>query len=75
MDEVAISREFGKMIRTYSDENRMKIHTRRGIDINAAVGTVVKAAAEGKVEEVSSNTTDGTLYSYCTCKWIKNKIC
>ena len=58
--EVAISREFGKMVRTYSDETRSEDISRRGIDINAAVGTTVKAAAEGKVEEVSSNTTDGT---------------
>lgn len=58
--EVAVSREFGKMVRTYADETRTEDVSRRGIDVNAAVGTEVLAVAEGKVEEVSSNTTDGT---------------
>ena len=50
---VAISRDFGKMIRTYVDETRSEDTSRRGIDINASVGTIVKSAAEGKVEEVN----------------------
>lgn len=70
---VAISREFGKMIRTYSDETRSEDTSRRGIDINAAVGTVVKAAAEGKVEEVSSNTTDGTYVVVAHANGLKTK--
>ena len=49
--EVAISREFGKMIRTYSDENKTEDTSRKGIDINAAVGTVVKAAAEERLKK------------------------
>ena len=71
--EVAISREFGKMIRTYSDETRSEDISRRGIDINAAVGTTVKAAAEGKVEEVSSNTTDGTYVVIAHANGLKTK--
>ena len=55
---VAISREFGTMIRTYVDETRSEDTSRRGIDINASVGTIVKAAAEGQVEEVSSNLSE-----------------
>ncbi|MCI9303658.1 MAG: M23 family metallopeptidase [Clostridium sp.] len=70
---IAISREFGKMIRTYSDENRSEDTSRRGIDINASVGTVVKAAAEGKVEEVSSNTTDGTYVVIAHANGLKTK--
>ena len=70
---VAISREFGKMIRTYSDETRSEDTSRRGIDINAAVGTIVKAAAEGKVEEVSSNTTDGTYVVVAHANGLKTK--
>lgn len=35
------------MVRTYSDETRSEDTSRRGIDINAAVGTTVKAAAGG----------------------------
>lgn len=71
--EVAISREFGKMIRVYSDENKTEDVSRKGIDINAAVGTVVKSAAEGKVEEVSSNTTDGTFVVIAHANGLKTK--
>ena len=70
---VAVSREFGKMIRTYVDETRSEDTSRRGIDINAAVGTVVKSAAEGKVEEVSSNTTDGTYVVIAHANGLKTK--
>ena len=70
---VAVSREFGKMIRTYVDETRSEDTSRRGIDINASVGTVVKAAAEGKVEEVSSNTTDGTYVVIAHANGLKTK--
>lgn len=70
---VAISREFGKMVRTYSDETRSEDTSRRGVDINAAVGTIVKAAAEGKVEEVSNNTTDGTYVVIAHANGLKTK--
>ena len=70
---VAISREFGKMIRTYVDETRSEDTSRRGIDINASVGTIVKAAAEGKVEEVASNTTDGTYVVIAHANGLKTK--
>lgn len=70
---VAISREFGKMIRTYVDETRSEDTSRRGIDINASVGTLVKAAAEGKVEEVASNTTDGTYVVIAHANGLKTK--
>lgn len=70
---VAISREFGKMVRTYSDETRSEDTSRRGVDINAAVGTVVKSAAEGKVEEVANNTTDGTYVVIAHTNGLKTK--
>lgn len=70
---VAISREFGKMVRTYSDETRSEDTSRRGVDINASVGTIVKAAAEGKVEEVSNNTTDGTYVVIAHANGLKTK--
>ena len=70
---VAISRDFGKMIRTYVDETRSEDTSRRGIDINASVGTIVKSAAEGKVEEVSSNTTDGTYVVIAHANGLKTK--
>ena len=49
--EVAISREFGKMVRTYSDETRSEDISRRGIDINAAVGTTVKQLQRVKLKK------------------------
>lgn len=70
---VAISREFGKMVRTYSDETRSEDTSRRGVDINASVGTIVKSAAEGKVEEVSNNTTDGTYVVIAHANGLKTK--
>ena len=70
---VAISREFGTMIRTYVDETRSEDTSRRGIDINASVGTIVKAAAEGQVEEVASNTTDGTYVVISHVNGLKTK--
>lgn len=70
---VAVSREFGKMVRIYSDETRSEDTSRRGVDINAAVGTIVKAAAEGKVEEVSNNTTDGTYVVIAHANGLKTK--
>ncbi|MDO4925220.1 MAG: M23 family metallopeptidase, partial [Clostridium sp.] len=70
---VAISREFGTMIRTYVDETRSEDTSRRGIDINASVGTIVKAAAEGQVEEVASNTTDGTYVVIAHANGLKTK--
>ena len=70
---VAISREFGTMIRTYVDETRSEDTSRRGIDINAEVGTIVKSAAEGKIEEVSSNTTDGVYVVISHANGLKTK--
>lgn len=70
---IAISREFGKMVRTYSDETRSEDTSRRGVDINAAIGTIVKAAAEGKVEEVSNNTTDGKYVVIAHANGLKTK--
>lgn len=69
----AISRKFGTMVRTYEDESRTEDNTRRGIDLNAAAGTVVKAAAEGKVEEVSKNTTDGNYIVISHANGLKTK--
>ena len=37
------------------------------------VGTVVKSAAEGKVEEVSSNTEDGTYIVIAHANGLKTK--
>ena len=43
--EATVSRSFGEMIEVKKTDEEQIIMTRRGVDINAAVGTVVKAAA------------------------------
>ena len=44
-----------------------------GIDISTSVGTTVKAAAEGKVEEVSKDTTYGTYVVIAHANGLKTK--
>lgn len=59
--EGLVSREYKEMIRLQDNENGTVDRTRRGIDVNASVGTAVKAAAEGNVIEVSKSTEDGNF--------------
>ena len=59
--EGMISREYKEMVRLQNNENGTVDRTRRGIDLNAPVGTTVKASAEGKVIEVSKSTEDGNF--------------
>lgn len=59
--EGMISREYKEMVRLQNNENGTVDRTRRGIDLNASVGTTVKASAEGKVIEVSKSTEDGNF--------------
>ncbi|CUO51529.1 M23 family metallopeptidase [Clostridium sp. NSJ-49] len=59
--EGTVSREYKEMIRLQDNENGTVDRTRRGIDLNASVGTAVTAAAEGKVIEVSKSTEDGNF--------------
>ena len=56
-----VSREYKEMVRLQSNENGTVDRTRRGVDLNASVGTAVMAAAEGKVIEVSKSTEDGNF--------------
>lgn len=59
--EGLVSREYKEMVRLQDNENGTVDRTRRGIDVNASVGTAVKAAAEGNVIEVSKSTEDGNF--------------
>lgn len=71
----------GKLLRGYTypkpvkiDENSMK--TIRGIDINAKVGSDVKAAAEGVVESVEDNgVEEGMTVVIKHANGIKTKYC
>lgn len=71
--EGAIARNFDVMIRTYEDSTRTEDNTRRGIDLSATVGSVVFAAAEGQVEEISNNVTDGTYVVISHANGLKTK--
>ena len=57
--EGLVSREYKEMVRLQSTESGTLDRTRRGIDLKASIGDVVKAAADGEVVEVSSSTEDG----------------
>ena len=59
--EGTVSREYKEMVRLQDNESGTVDRTRRGIDLSASVGTAVKAAAEGKVIEVSKSTEDGNF--------------
>lgn len=72
--EGTVSRGFNDLV-TLSASGRVvdRYQTRGGVDLTASVGTTVKAAAEGKVEEVSSNTTDGTYVVIAHANGLKTK--
>ena len=73
--EGTIARNFGNMVRIQENEDGAVDQTRKGIDLNASVGTVVRAAAEGRVEEVSENVTDGTYVIVTHANGLKTKYC
>lgn len=59
--EGLVSREYKQMVRLQNNENGTLDRTRRGIDISATVGTIVTAAADGTVLEVSKSTEEGNF--------------
>ena len=73
--EGTIARDFGSMVRIQENQDGAVDQTRKGIDLNAAVGTVVRVAAEGRVEEVSENITDGTYIIVAHANGLKTKYC
>ena len=71
--EGTVEREFGAMIEISKTDTEQVIKTRRGIDISAPVGTIVKSVAEGQVEEVSNSTEEGTYIVIAHANGIKTK--
>lgn len=71
--EGTVEREFGAMIEISKTDTEQVIKTRRGVDITAPVGTIVKAVAEGQVEAVSNSTEEGTYIVITHANGIKTK--
>lgn len=71
--EGEVEREFGVMLEVSKTNSEQVIKTRRGIDISAQVGSIVKAVAEGQVEAVSNSPEDGTYIVITHANGIKTK--
>lgn len=71
--EGTVEREYKAMVEISKTDSEQVIKTRRGIDISAPVGTIVKSVAEGQVETVSNNTEDGTFIVITHANGIKTK--
>lgn len=71
--EGIISREFGAMIRVQESNQGTIDKTRRGIDVKTTAGSVVMAAAEGKVTEVSSSAEEGAYVVIAHANGLKTK--
>lgn len=71
--EGTVARDFGTMVRVKETQQGATDMTRRGVDVTAAVGTVVKAAADGKVTEVSSSPEDGNYIVIAHTNGLKTK--
>ena len=71
--EATVSRTFGEMIEVKKTDEEQIIMTRRGVDLQAPVGSVVKCAAEGQVQEVGSNSEDGNYIVVAHANGLKTK--
>lgn len=71
--EGTVEREFGTMVEVSKTDTEQVIKTRRGVDISAPVGSIVKSVAEGQVETVSNSTEDGTYIVITHANGIKTK--
>lgn len=71
--EGAVKREFGQMIEVSKTDSEQIIMTRKGVDLEAPVGTAVKCVADGRVDEVSTNTEDGSYVVISHANGIKTK--
>ena len=71
--EGSVARAFGNMVRIQENADGTVDQTRKGIDLTTAVGTVVKVAAEGKVEEVAQNVSDGNYVVVAHANGLKTK--
>lgn len=71
--EATVSRSFGEMIEVKKSDEEQIIMTRRGVDLEAPVGTVVKCASEGQISEVGSNSEDGNYIVVSHANGLKTK--
>ena len=71
--EATVSRTFGEMIEVKKTDEEQIIMTRRGVDLQAPIGSVVKCAAEGQVKEVGSNSEDGNYIVVAHANGLKTK--
>lgn len=69
--EGTVEREFGAMVEVSKTDSEQVIKTRRGVDISAQVGSIVKAVAEGQVEAVSNSPEEGTYVKIAHANGIK----
>ena len=61
------------MVRIESSENSTVDQSRKGIDLSTTIGAVVTVAAEGVVEEVSQNVSDGNYIVIAHANGLKTK--
>ena len=71
--EGSLARAFGTMVRIESSENSTVDQSRKGIDLSTTIGAVVTVAAEGVVEEVSQNVSDGNYIVIAHANGLKTK--
>lgn len=71
--EGTVNRSYGEMIEVKKTDNEQIIMTRRGVDLQATMGSVVKSAAEGQVQEVGSNSEDGNYIVIAHANGLKTK--
>ncbi|MCQ2969411.1 MAG: M23 family metallopeptidase [Clostridium sp.] len=71
--EATVSRSFGEMIEVKKTDEEQIIMTRRGVDLQAPVGSVVKCAAEGQVQEIGSNSENGNYIVVAHANGLKTK--
>lgn len=68
-----VNRSFGEMVEVKKTDDEQVIMTRRGVDLQSSVGSAVKCAAEGQVQEVGSNSEDGNYVVVAHANGLKTK--
>ena len=71
--EGTVTRCFGDMIEVKNTDEEQIIMTRKGVDLQAPVGTTVKCVADGQVEEVASSSEDGNYVVVSHANGLKTK--
>lgn len=71
--EGTVNRCFGEMVEVKKTDEEQVIMTRRGVDVQSAIGSVVKCAADGQIQEVGSNSEDGNYILVAHANGLKTK--